>query len=465
MVAAHRAAWSQTVYFDGSVSSDFHNPANWEFDTPPGANPDDVTSIEDGLTAVYSTGTTTLGYLRVGTADKGRINDATAFGRLLMTGGTIEVINVNTLAIGRENLNHYSPPLGADYDVSSLVDGGDMLLWQRQFGSTTELAADGSNNGTVDAADLVVWKNGYGDIVYGGEIVMTGASTIKSNGILVGERTKGLLDIGPEAVVEVRIFDGATFGGTEDLRVGTWGPAYETFGGEPGLNGDGLVIVEGTLNAKDLYLSEHGAKGEIRLEGGTVNLNGELIMDFCAGCVSDPVLLAQQSAKVTIVGSGGAFNVGLDPDPAVIDPNPPPRSIRAAAPTARFSFIADAGGVTPITVVNNPDETSGTANIATAKLDVNLDAYTSSAPLTLIDAPPGGLLGTFGAVTFLGSRTATVTYDALNGDVLLTNFTSAGAAARAIAAAIPEPAAWLSAAAALVGLRSLRCRAADGHAT
>jgi hypothetical protein len=197
--------------------------------------------------------------------------------------------------------------------------------------------------------------------------------------------------------------------------------------------------VEGTLNAKDLYLSEHGAKGEIRLTGGTVNLNGELIMDLCAGCVTDPNLLALQSAKVSIVGSGGTFNVGLDPDPSIVDPAPPPRNLRAAAPTASFSFAADAGGVTPITVVDNPDEISGVAEISMAKLELDLDAYTSTSPLTLIDAPPGGLVGTFGSVTFLGDRTATVNYDVLNGDVILNNFQSAAAADATIAAAAPEP--------------------------
>ena len=34
----------------------------------------------------------------------------------------------------------------------------------------------------------------------------------------------------------------------------------------------------------------------------------------------------------------------------------------------------------------------------------------------------GNLSGTFGTVTFLGSRTATVNYDVLNGNVFLNNF-------------------------------------------
>jgi hypothetical protein len=149
--------------------------------------------------------------------------------------------------------------------------------------------------------------------------------------------------------------------------------------------------------------------------------------------------LALQSAKVSIVGSSGTFNVGLDPDPSVVDPLPPPRNLRAAAPTAIFSFTADVGGVTPIVVVDNPGETSGSASINTAKLELNLDAYTSTAPLTLINAPPGGLSGAFGSVTFLGRRTAAVNYDVVNGDVILNNFHSAAMSGVAASAVAPEP--------------------------
>jgi hypothetical protein len=276
---------------------------------------------------------------------------------------------------------------------------------------------------------------------------LTGASALTANGALIGERTKALLSVGPTAVVDIRIWDTTVlpnqFGGTEDLRVGGYGPAYDDFGGEPGLDGDGLVDVQGTLNAKDVYLSEHGAKGEIRLSGGAVNLNGTLHMDFCGNCVTDPVLLGQRSSKVSIIGSTGSFKVGLDPDPLVIDPLPPQRDLLAASPTAKFSFTADAGGVAPIIVVDNSvsSEASGTANIAGAKLELNLDAYTSASPLILIDAAPGNLSGVFGAVTFVGNRTATVNYDVFNGNVFLNNFhIGPGSGAGSMAgSAVPEP--------------------------
>jgi hypothetical protein len=101
--------------------------------------------------------------------------------------------------------------------------------------------------------------------------------------------------------------------------------------------------------------------------------------------------------------------------------------------------------VTPIVLVDNsafPGEISGTANIAGTNLVLNLDAYTSTSPLTLINAAPGHLaVGTFGSVTFLGSRTATVNYDVSNGDVFLSNFhLGSGAGAGNLAnSAVPEP--------------------------
>jgi hypothetical protein len=235
------------------------------------------------------------------------------------------------------------------------------------------------------------------------------------------------------------------FGGTEDMRIGGYGPVYDIFGAEPGLDGNGLVQVEGLLNAKDVYLSEHGARGELRVQGGDVNLNGALIMDFCGGCGTDPVLLAQRSAKMSVIGSGGSITVGLDPDPMVVDPMPPNRDLKANSSTATFSFTADTGGVSPIVIAQNTGEISGTAFINLSHLILNLDAYTSSDPLTLINAPAGNLVGTFGSVTFTGSRTATVQYDVVNGDVRLINFQNGAGAGGTSGSVVPEPASLITA--------------------
>lgn len=441
--AASPDCWAVFVYFDGSTSTDFHEPTNWDLPgNAPGTNLVDFYSIDDGLSSTFSGGNTTLWGLRVGSVAKEHQFGDTHFGRLTMTGGSLEVIGSNVLVVGRERENVI---FGGDYNKNSVVDAADYPIWRKTLGSTTDLRADGDGNGTIEQADYDFWKAHFGNVVKGGELILTGTSTLTANGALIGERTIGLFSIGPDAVVDIRIWDTTVmpnqFGGTEDMRVGGYGPAYDDFGGEPGLDGRGLVDVQGTLRAKDLYLSEHGAKGEIRLSGGSVDLNGALIMDFCGNCVTDPGLLALRSAKVSIIGSSGTFNVGLDPDPLVVDPMPAPRDLLAATPTAIFSFTADVGGVTPIVIVENVDEPSGTAEIEGAKLELNLDAYTSTSPLTLINAPAGLLLGEFGTVTFLGNTTATVNYDVFNGNVFLNNFQNgAGAGTGSLAGTtVPEP--------------------------
>lgn len=58
----------------------------------------------------------------------------------------------------------FNTGLAGDFDLNGLVDGGDFLLWQRQFGTTVEAGtgADADGNGTIDAADLAVWNENFG---------------------------------------------------------------------------------------------------------------------------------------------------------------------------------------------------------------------------------------------------------------------------------------------------------------
>lgn len=441
--APNSNCWAVAVYFTGSTNSDFLTGTNWNPAGVPGNNLVDVYAIDDGFSSTFSAGSATMQGLRVGSTAKEHQFGNTHFGRLTMTGSSLSVIGLYGFNIGRERENN---PFGGDYNKNSIVDAADYAVWRDTLGSTTDLRADGIPNGTIDQADYDFWRARFGTSVKGGEVIMTGASTLTANGMVVGERTKGLLSIGPAALAEVRIWDTTVlpnqFGGTDDMRVGSYGPAYDDFGAEPGMDGNGLVDVQGTLNAKDIYLSNNGAKGEIRLSGGNVNLNGALRMNLCEVCQSDPALLAQRASKVTIIGSAGSFTIGLDPDPMVLTPTPPPRDLLAASTTATFSFTADTGGVTPIVIAQNVlPEPSGTAYIDGANLRINLDAYTSSSPLTLINAPALQLIGDFGSITFLGSRTATPVYDRANGDFRLINFQNgAGAGTAALAgSAVPEP--------------------------
>lgn len=483
--AASPDCWGQFVYFDGGptgLGTAFVDAANWDPDGLPDASAECVggnvascriLGIDDGFSATFSGGSTRVFALRVGSpAKEHQLPDQdTRFGRLTMTGGSLEVIGdagEGWFGIGRERENAI---FGGDYNKDSIVNAADYTVWRNTLGSTSDLRADGDQNGTIEQADYDYWKAHFGNVVKGGEIIMTGTSTVTANGLIVAERTNGLLSVGPNSLVDLKAWvtedeppiTGPHFSAinTADLRIGNYGPAYFQFI-EPGLDGRGLADVQGTLNASTLILSENGAKGEIRLSGGTVNLNGALVMSYCGGCVSpgtpnNDAKLALQSSKVSIIGSSGTFNVGLDPDPVTPDPDllvndPFSRDIRFSfgddglgyPETATFSFTADAGGVTPITVVdngldseNNPN-LSGTAYIGGTTLELNLDAYVGVSPLTLIDAAPGHLAeGEFGTIRFLGNRTATVNYDYANGDVFLSDFQN-GAGALA-GAAVPEP--------------------------
>jgi hypothetical protein len=63
-----------------------------------------------------------------------------------------------------------------DYNHNGTVGPEDYDVWRAQFGSTSNLDADGSGNGIIDAADYVVWRDQLSQS--SGAIVSTGISTI-----------------------------------------------------------------------------------------------------------------------------------------------------------------------------------------------------------------------------------------------------------------------------------------------
>ncbi len=55
-------------------------------------------------------------------------------------------------------------PQAGDFDFDGDVDGGDFLVWQRNHGSTNNLAPDANRDGLVDAADLAIWQDAWGRV-------------------------------------------------------------------------------------------------------------------------------------------------------------------------------------------------------------------------------------------------------------------------------------------------------------
>ena len=52
-----------------------------------------------------------------------------------------------------------------DYDFDGDVDADDYLIWQRGFGSTTDVTADNNGDAIVDADDLTPWINNFGTVL------------------------------------------------------------------------------------------------------------------------------------------------------------------------------------------------------------------------------------------------------------------------------------------------------------
>ena len=55
------------------------------------------------------------------------------------------------------------PAVIGDYDGSGTVDPEDYLVWKSNFGSISNLAADGNHGGIVDAADYTIWRDNLND--------------------------------------------------------------------------------------------------------------------------------------------------------------------------------------------------------------------------------------------------------------------------------------------------------------
>jgi hypothetical protein len=314
-----------------------------------------------------------------------------------------------TISAGSPNGSHFevlhlfvgdSPPGVAPSPGTLIMEGGPAPA-PGEFGATLEVP---------NIHEFRLGQNcntgGLGPCTGGGTMIMNGASDLLAPGLIVGERARGELYIGPDARVRsLEPLEGGGFG-RRDIRIGSFGP--ERGGDVNRIEGNGLIQVEGELIGNQLYMPESDATGVLRvMPGGVVNLRG-VDMTF------EP-FRANRSSTLEIIGSGGSFTTTVG-------------TFLASHPTATIKFTADAGGVTPIVSVGieDPPLPPGGADVEGGNLVLDLDDFnfTPTSRLLLMDVAPETLFGTFGEVTFVGNTTADLVYDLENGDLYLENFVS-----------------------------------------
>jgi PEP-CTERM motif len=330
LLAASPDCWSADVFLING--GDFNTAANWSDGMLPTAD-GDVHFVQDGLTATFSSGTTSVARLIVSDTSPGTLN---------ITGG----------------------------DLTANIAGDDFQI---------------ARSRNVDPLS----PGGFVDLS-GTAILRTGTNST------VGDRDKGVLHVGPNASV---LSPGAFW------RVGNHGHSIDVNPENPtGLEGEGLLDVEGTFSSHAMFIGVNDGVGTLRVRGnGSVTLT-DVIEDFN----HHPIFHPNQSATIHMVGSNASLSA-LD---LIWDHD-------AASPIKNLAwFEADSGGVSPIIL-------SDEVNINNNALRVNLTGYTVAPgqKILLFDAAPTRITGAFASLEILGANPANyiVVYDQPTGDILLMN--------------------------------------------
>jgi PEP-CTERM motif len=334
--------WALNLLFNGSVDNAFLTSGNWSNSTPPPIPPVVVPSA-----AVP------------GASDQAIINNGH-----VVTYGTAAATTLTSLIVG------------ADWPVTGDVGTAGTL---NMSAGSIHVTGGGS-------AFTIARACCSGD----GIVNLTGnaALTIDGSDPQVGQRDHGELHIGPSASVSSP---------TSYWRLGNYGASIDS-----GLQGDGLLDVQGTFTANVIFLGDSDSHGELRVSGnGSVVLNANLQPNVSTN-------FPNRSALVQMIGSTASLH-------AVGDES-------ANGPLEvhnQYKFVADAGGVSPITLSN-------AVNIDNNDFTVDLTAF-PLAPLgtiKLFDAAPGQIYGLVSKLTVLGgvanpASNYHLVYDNPNGDILL----------------------------------------------
>ena len=122
-------------------------------------------------------------------------------------------------------------PKQGDYNNNGIVDAADYVVWRKTLGQEVLNAgdgADGDESGFIDQGDYDFWRARFGLITKGGEIIMTGSSTLTTNGAVIGRRSKGDFRWArwPSSTLRARSTIFRNEVRRKDLEVGAYGPAY-----------------------------------------------------------------------------------------------------------------------------------------------------------------------------------------------------------------------------------------------
>jgi hypothetical protein len=255
----------------------------------------------------------------------------------------------------------------------------------------------------------------------GGFVDLSGTAILRTTeNSTIGDRDTGVLHIGPTASV---ISPGSYW------RIGNFGLSVDA-----GLQGDGLLDVEGTFRARDLFIGVQDGKGVVRVRGtGSITLSpfadGNPLEADIVDFNHDPIFQPNQSGTINMVGS----NATLSARSLLFDHLPHPSK-------NLLWFTADSAGVSEITL-------SDAVNIDNNALRVDLTGFTVApgGQVLLIDAAPNRVFGTFATVEVLGANPSdyAVVYNQSTGNISLIN-------------TVPEPATVVLA---LLGASGLVCLA------
>src|SRR5262245_56537700 len=199
--------------------------------------------------------------------------------------------------------------VGADYPV--LGDFGTAGTFNMSAG-TLEITGGGS---AFTIARACCNGDGIVNLTNDAKLIIDGSDP------QVGQRDHGELHIGPLASVTSP---------TSYWRLGNYGATIDN-----GLQGDGLLDVQGAFTANVIFIGDSDSHGELRISGnGSVTLNDNLVPNVATS-------FPNRSALVQMIGSSASLHAHNDES--------------ANGPLEvhnKYKFTADAGGISTITLAD-----------------------------------------------------------------------------------------------------------------